>query len=54
LAADSMSSTIAAIRQDTETVASEIDGLTRNFGHVDEQMARFKVATTHFVKGFAA
>lgn len=54
LAADSMSSTIAAIRQDTETVASEIDGLTRSFSHVDEQMARFKTATTSFVKGFAA
>jgi methyl-accepting chemotaxis protein len=54
LAADSMSSTIAAIRQDTETVASEIDGLTKSFGHVDEQMARFKEATTSFVKGFAA
>jgi methyl-accepting chemotaxis protein len=54
LAADSMSSTIAAIRQDTETVASEIDGLTKNFSHVDEQMARFKAATTNFVKGFAA
>ena len=54
LAADSMSSTIAAIREDTENVASEIDGLTRNFGLVDEQMARFKSATTNFVKGFAA
>ncbi|WP_233222400.1 methyl-accepting chemotaxis protein [Allosphingosinicella deserti] len=54
LAADSMSSTIAAIRQDTETVASEIDGLTKSFSHVDEQMVRFKAATTSFVKGFAA
>jgi methyl-accepting chemotaxis protein len=54
LAADSMSSTIAAIREDTENVASQIDGLTHNFGLVDEQMARFKAATTSFVKGFAA
>jgi methyl-accepting chemotaxis protein len=54
LAADSMSSTIAAIRQDTEGVAGEIDGLTRNFEHVDEQMARFKAATTAFVETFAA
>jgi methyl-accepting chemotaxis protein len=54
LAADSMSSTIAAIRQDTESVASEIDGLTRNFGQVDEQMARFKAATSAFVTSFAA
>jgi len=54
LAADSMSSTIAAIRQDTESVASEIDGLTRNFGLVDEQMTRFKQTAGEFVKTFAA
>jgi methyl-accepting chemotaxis protein len=54
LAADSMSSTIAAIRADTESVASEIDGLTRNFGHVDEQMAGFKAKAGQFVKTFAA
>jgi methyl-accepting chemotaxis protein len=54
LAADSMSTTIAAIRQDTENVAGEIDGLTRNFGHVDEQMARFKAAAGAFVSTFAA
>jgi methyl-accepting chemotaxis protein len=52
LAADSMSSTIAAIRADTETVAAEIDGLTRNFGHVDEQMAQFKVRAGQFVSSF--
>ncbi|HEX4736960.1 MAG TPA: methyl-accepting chemotaxis protein [Allosphingosinicella sp.] len=54
LAADSMSSTIAAIRQDTENVAGEIDGLTKNFGHVDEQMARFKAAAGSFVSTFSA
>jgi methyl-accepting chemotaxis protein len=54
LAADSMSSTIAAIREDTENVAREIDGVTLNFGHVDEQMARFKATTGQFVKTFAA
>jgi methyl-accepting chemotaxis protein len=54
LAADSMSSTIAAIRADTENVAREIDGVTLNFGHVDEQMARFKATTGEFVKTFAA
>jgi methyl-accepting chemotaxis protein len=53
LAADSMSSTIAAIRQDTENVAGEIDGLTSNFGHVDEQMTRFKTAAGAFVSTFA-
>ena len=42
LAADSMSSTIAAIRADTENVASEIDEVEKSFGEVDEQMAKFK------------
>jgi methyl-accepting chemotaxis protein len=54
LAADSMSSTIAAIRQDTDKVAGEIDAVERNFGQVDEQMARFKAATTKFVTTYAA
>lgn len=54
LAADSMSATIAAIREDTENVAREIDGVTSNFGHVDEEMARFKAAAADFVKRFAA
>src|SRR3546814_6545903 len=36
LAADSMSSTIAAIRSDTETVVSEIGEVEKNFGRVDE------------------
>jgi methyl-accepting chemotaxis protein len=54
LAADSMSTTIAAIREDTENVAREIDGVTSNFGHVDEQMARFKAAAAQFVTTFAA
>ena len=44
LAADSMSSTIAAIRADTENVASEIDEVEKSFGEVDEQMAKFKVS----------
>jgi methyl-accepting chemotaxis protein len=54
LAADSMSSTIAAIRQDTDKVAGEIDAVERNFGQVDEQMARFKAATGKFVSSYAA
>ncbi|HEX8379719.1 MAG TPA: methyl-accepting chemotaxis protein, partial [Allosphingosinicella sp.] len=54
LAAHSMSSTIAAIREDTESVAREIDGVTSNFGLVDEEMARFKAAASDFVKRFAA
>jgi methyl-accepting chemotaxis protein len=54
LAADSMSSTIAAIRADTESVASEIDEVEKNFGEVDEQMARFKATAGKFVQTFAA
>lgn len=54
LAADSMSSTIAAIRADTEGVASEIDEVEKNFGEVDEQMARFKDTAGRFVRNFAA
>lgn len=54
LAADSMSSTIAAIRADTETVVTEIDQVERNFGQVNEQMAKFRATTDQFVKSFAA
>ncbi len=54
LAADSMSSTIAAIRADTENVASEIDEVEKNFSEVDEQMTRFKATAGRFVQTFAA
>jgi methyl-accepting chemotaxis protein len=54
LAADSMSSTIAAIRADTEGVAGEIDEVEKNFGQVDEQMARFKATAGQFALGFVA
>jgi methyl-accepting chemotaxis protein len=54
LAADSMSSTIAAIRSDTENVAKDIDEVERNFGQVNEQMAKFRATTDQFVKSFAA
>jgi methyl-accepting chemotaxis protein len=54
LAADSMSSTIAAIRADTDKVASEIDEVERDFGQVDEQLARFKDATSRFLRSYAA
>ena len=54
LAADSMSSTIAAIRADTESVASEIDDVEKNFSEVDEQMVRFKSTAGRFVQNFAA
>ncbi|HEX8241454.1 MAG TPA: methyl-accepting chemotaxis protein [Allosphingosinicella sp.] len=54
LAADSMSATIAAIRHDTETVASEIDAVESGFANVDDRLTRFRAATAEFVTGFAA
>ena len=41
LAADSMSSTIAAIRTDTENVAKDIDQVEQGFGQFAEQIADF-------------
>jgi methyl-accepting chemotaxis protein len=54
LAADSMSSTIAAIRQDTESVASEIDGVEHGFGRVDDHLASFRRAASEFLTSFTA
>ncbi|HEY0165123.1 MAG TPA: methyl-accepting chemotaxis protein, partial [Sphingomicrobium sp.] len=54
LAADSMSSTIAAIRSDTERVVSEIGEVDRNFVKVNEQMSLFKSATARFITDYAA
>jgi methyl-accepting chemotaxis protein len=42
LAADSMSSNISAIRQDTEVVASEIDELEQGFGDVQSRLASLR------------
>ncbi len=50
LAADSMSSTIASIRQDTETVASEIDELETGFRKVDTQLGQLRAAAQDYVK----
>ena len=54
LAADSMSGTIASIRVDTETVASDIDQLESGFRSVDDQLARLENATGEFVSRIAA
>ena len=54
LAADSMSSTIAAIRADTENVARDIDGVEQGFGRFSQQIAEFKSTTSDFVAKFAA
>jgi methyl-accepting chemotaxis protein len=50
LAADSMSMTIAAIRSDTETVASEIDQLETGFREVDSKLSHLKAAADDYVK----
>jgi methyl-accepting chemotaxis protein len=54
LAADSMSLTIAAIRQDTETVASEIDGVGRGFDGLDARIGTLKTSAGEFVSKVAA
>jgi methyl-accepting chemotaxis protein len=54
LAADSMSSTIAAIRTDTENVAKDIDQVEQGFGRFSEQITSFKSTTKAFVNGVAA
>jgi methyl-accepting chemotaxis protein len=54
LAADSMSSTIAAIRADTENVAHDIDEVEQGFGHFAEQISGFQSTTNEFLGRFAA
>ena len=48
LAADSMSGTIAAIRGDAQTVASEIDALGRGFAQVGDRLGQLKGAADSF------
>lgn len=48
LAADSMSTTISAIRQDTEVVASEIDQLERGFMSVEGKLGSLRAASQDF------
>ena len=54
LAADSMSSTIAAIRSDTENVAKDIDQVEQGFGRFSDQISNFKSSAKAFVSGMAA
>ncbi|MEO6361575.1 MAG: methyl-accepting chemotaxis protein [Sphingomicrobium sp.] len=54
LAADSMSSTIAAIRTDTETVANDMDEVEHGFGRFAEQISGFQSTTNDFLGRFAA
>ncbi|HVF37700.1 MAG TPA: chemotaxis protein, partial [Sphingomicrobium sp.] len=54
LAADSMSSTIAAIRSDTEQVANGIDGVEKDFNEFAGQIDSFSTASEEFAAQFAA
>ena len=53
LAADSMSSTIAAIRSDTENVAKDIDSVEQDFGDFGQHMADFRAVAKDFVSRVA-
>jgi len=54
LAADSMSTTISAIRLDTENVAGEIDHLEAGFRRVDGELSKLETITGEFVSKIAA
>ena len=54
LAADSMSTTISAIRSDTENVAGEIDLLEAGFRRVDGELSKLETITGDFVNRIAA
>lgn len=53
LAADSMSSNISAIRQDTEIVASEIDELECGFTEVRNRLGELRTKSIDFVQSIA-
>src|SRR3546814_8329812 len=53
LAADSMSATISAIRQDTDVVASEIDALERGFSSVEGKLATLSEASAELSRRVA-
>ncbi|MCW4461592.1 methyl-accepting chemotaxis protein [Sphingomonas sp. BT-65] len=54
LAADSMSATIGAIREDTEAVASEIDRVGQGFAALDGQLGTLRNSAGEFVAKVAA
>jgi methyl-accepting chemotaxis protein len=54
LAADSMSTTIATIREDTEIVATEIDSIGRGFDVLDTRLSTLKNSAGDFVAKVAA
>ena len=54
LTADSMSNTIAAIRENTESVATEIAGVGRGFDQLDERLAALRTSAGEFAAKVAA
>ena len=54
LAADSMSATIGAIREDTEAVASEIDRVGQGFAALEGQLGSLKGSASDFIAKVAA
>jgi methyl-accepting chemotaxis protein len=54
LAADSMSMTIGAIREDTKSVTSEIDTLQRDVAEVDDRLVQLRNAAESFSSAVAA
>lgn len=53
LAADTMSNTITAIREDNQVVASEVDGLQARVTTVDSRLANMESVAGNFVAGIA-
>ncbi|HKC01759.1 MAG TPA: chemotaxis protein, partial [Sphingomicrobium sp.] len=54
LTADSMSNTIAAIRESTEQVAEEIDQVGRGFDKLDQRLGTLKSSAGDFAAKVAA
>ncbi|WP_204306235.1 hypothetical protein, partial [Stenotrophomonas maltophilia] len=54
LAADSMSATIGAIREDTKSVTHEIDTLQKDVAEVDDRLHKLRAAADSFSSSVAA
>jgi methyl-accepting chemotaxis protein len=54
LTADSMSNTIASIRESTESVATEVDHVGRGFDRLDERLGALRASAGEFAAKVAA
>ncbi|MEO8454215.1 MAG: methyl-accepting chemotaxis protein [Sphingomicrobium sp.] len=54
LTADSMSNTIASIRESTESVATEVDGVGRGFDRLDDRLSALSASAGEFAAKVAA